>query len=86
MLCEHALINTFADQQRTVTVAHVEGVAREFELDSTKPTAPSSRVVDPQSLSAVEIVLRDLSTVLEQMRQPASLAIGSTREAYEPYS
>lgn len=86
VLCEHALINTFADQQRTVTAAHVEGVAYEFELDRTKPTPPASWVVDPQRFSSIEKVLRDLSAVLEQMRQPASLAFGSTKETYEPYS
>ena len=86
VLCEHTLINTFADQQRTVTAAHVEGVAHEFELDNIKPTTPSSKVIDPQSLSSIEKVLRDLSTVLEQMRQPASLAVGAAKETYEPYS
>jgi general secretion pathway protein A len=73
VLCEHALINAFADQQKMVTAGHVEGVAHEFELDRIKPTVPLSGAEDPQSLSSVEKVLRDLSTVLEQMR-------------YEPYS
>lgn len=86
VLCEHALINAFADQQKTVTVAHVEGVAHEFDLNGSEPAAPSSRVIDPQNLRSVEKVLRELSAVLEQMRQPASLALGSTKETYEPYS
>ena len=82
VLCEHALINCFADQQKTVTSAHIEGVAHEFELD--RPTAPQS--TRAEDLSSVEKVLRDLSTVLERMRQPTSFAVGSGKESYEPHS
>ena len=82
VLCEHALINCFADQQKTVTSAHIEGVAHEFELD--RPTAQQS--TRAEDLSSVERVLRDLSTVLERMRQPTSFAVGSGKETYEPHS
>jgi len=82
VLCEHALINCFADQQKTVTSAHIEGVAHEFELD--RPTAQQS--TRAEDLSSVEKVLRDLSTVLERMRQPTSFAVGSGKETYEPHS
>jgi len=82
VLCEHALINCFADQQKTVTSAHIEGVAHEFELD--RPTAQQS--TRAEDLSSVEKVLRDLSTVLERMRQPTSFAVGSGKESYEPHS
>ncbi|HVH70564.1 MAG TPA: AAA family ATPase, partial [Candidatus Dormibacteraeota bacterium] len=62
VLCEHGLINCFADQQKKVTPDHVEEVAREFELDIIKPTAaPSPR---SENSTSVEKVLRDLSTVL----------------------
>jgi len=77
VLCEHALINCFADQQKTVTSGHVEGVAHEFELD--QPTATASP--GAEDLSPVEKVLRDLSSVLERMRQPTSLAVGSGKES-----
>ena len=73
VLCEHALINAFADQEKTVTPAHVETVAHEFELD--RPAASPS--AEKENLSSVEKVLRDLSTVLERMRQPAPLAVES---------
>ncbi len=76
VLCEHALINCFADQQKTVTPEHIEGVAREFEMDiNTVRTTPLSAHQD--NLTSVEKVLRDLSSVLERMRQPASLPVGS---------
>jgi hypothetical protein len=85
VLCEHALINCFADQQKTVTPDHIEGVAREFELDlNNVRTTPLSNYQD--NLTSVEKVLRDLSSVLERMRQPSSLAVGSAKENYEPYS
>ena len=64
-----------------VTLAHVEGVAHEFELD--RPIAPPS--TNSENLTSVEKVLRDLSTVLERMRQPVSVGVGSGKESYEPY-
>lgn len=69
VLCEHALINAFADQQKTVTATHVEVVAHEFELD--RPAGNTDR----ENLSSVEKVLLDLSAVLDRMRQSASLAV-----------
>lgn len=82
VLCEHALINAFADQEKRVGSAHVEAVAHEFELDrSIVPRSASS-----ENLTSVEKVLRDLSTVLERMRQPVSVGVGSEKESYEPYS
>ena len=82
VLCEHALINAFADQEKTVSAAHVEGVAHEFELD--RPIAPRS--TSSENPTSVEKVLRDLSTVLERMRQPVPVGVGSGKESYEPYS
>jgi len=86
VLCEHALINSFADEQKLVTAAHVDGVAREFGLDSIEPTAPVDGSGAPDSAPSVETVLRDLATLLDQLRQPASVAIGSGKGNYEPYS
>ena len=39
LLCEHALINAFADQQRPVLAPAVEEAARDFELDKIAPAA-----------------------------------------------
>lgn len=86
VLCEHALINAFADQESTVTAAQVEGVAREFELESMPSAAAPSSPSAEECLSSVGKVLRDLSTILEQMRQPAPLAIASGKENHESYS
>ncbi len=86
VLCEHALINSFADEQKLVTAAYVDGVAREFALDSIEPTAPLGGSGGPNSAPSVETVLRDLATLLDQLRQPASVATGSGKGNYEPYS
>src|SRR5881275_3224445 len=77
--CSHL---SFADRQKTVTPAQVEGVAHEFELDNAGSAAPvSTEPENLENLLSVEKVLRDLSTVLERMRQPASFAVGSGKEA-----
>lgn len=41
LLCEHALIGTFADQQKLVSAAMVRAVAEEFELDAI-PALPDT--------------------------------------------
>ncbi|MEQ1352740.1 MAG: AAA family ATPase [Candidatus Acidiferrum sp.] len=48
LLCEHSLINTYAEQQRLVTPKIVEDIAREFQLDEIDPIAPpaSSERID----------------------------------------
>ncbi len=48
LLCEHSLINTYAEQERLVTPKIVEDIAREFQLDEIDPIAPpaSSERID----------------------------------------
>jgi general secretion pathway protein A len=41
LLCEHALINAYVDQQRPIAPTIVEDVAREFELDEKTVTTAS---------------------------------------------
>jgi general secretion pathway protein A len=40
LLCEHALINGYAESQRLVTAAMVQEIAREFELDERVAVSP----------------------------------------------
>src|SRR6201984_2102414 len=40
LLCEHSLVNGYAEQQRPIQPEIVEEVAREFQLDQTPPIAP----------------------------------------------
>jgi len=41
LLCEHSLVNAFAEQQRPIQSKIVEDVAREFQLDEVEPIAPN---------------------------------------------
>jgi type II secretory pathway predicted ATPase ExeA len=40
LLCEHALIGAFADQQRTIRGSAIEAIARENELDDARGGSP----------------------------------------------
>jgi len=70
VLCEHALINAYADQQRPVPARLVDEVAREFELDSLEPTAPPRAAVCPENSRAAESRLEGLLVLLDGLRQP----------------
>ncbi len=41
LLCEHALINTYVEQERIVSPKVVEDIAREFQLDEIEPIPPA---------------------------------------------
>src|SRR6266849_8520166 len=76
LLCEHALINSFAEALKTVPGPIVEAIAREFELDEIPPIAPpvSWADLDKDPAERVETLLRDLGTFLRRSEQPRSLA------------
>jgi general secretion pathway protein A len=40
LICEHALINAYAEQQRPIEPKIIEDIAREFQLDQVGPTVP----------------------------------------------
>ena len=47
LLCEHALVNAYVDEQRPISPDVVEEVAREFQLDKVEPVAPGKRSLMP---------------------------------------
>jgi general secretion pathway protein A len=69
LLCEHALISAFADQQRTVPSNTIEVVAREFELDEMEPAAPPTLLTSGESRRVVE-TLQSLATLMDRLRRP----------------
>jgi len=69
LLCEHALISAFVDNQSTVSASRVEEVARELELDHIRPTAPSSPERNGEGLSPVKAP-RNLADLAERLRRP----------------
>ena len=68
LLCEHALIGAFADQQRPVPAGTVENVAREFELHEIEPIAAPALLTSPGNLRLMETV-QTLATLMDRLRR-----------------
>jgi type II secretory pathway predicted ATPase ExeA len=79
LLCEHALINTYVEQERVVTPKIVEDIAREFQLDEIEPIPPpgSSRIDNDVYNS--ETFVQNLGEALSRFRV-SSPTISSARE------
>src|SRR6266851_1408809 len=75
VLCEHALINAYIDQQRPVPAQLIDEVAREFELDRVAPSTPSASSVYPASSWPVEALLHDFAANLHRNGEPASMRV-----------
>jgi general secretion pathway protein A len=86
VLCEHSLINSFAAQQELVTATYVEEVAREFGLDRVENGASPSSSQSSEESPSVEMVLRDLATLLDRLRQSTPVPMASGKGSYESYS
>jgi type II secretory pathway predicted ATPase ExeA len=80
LLCEHALINSFAEQIKPVPAKVVEEIAREFNLGEFAPSPPTTRPgLEGDPRERVEGLMRDLFTFLRPPDHPPSLA-GTLRE------
>jgi general secretion pathway protein A len=79
LLCEHALINTYVEQERVVTPKTVEDIAREFQLDEIEPIPPpgSSRIDNDVYNS--ETFVQNLGEALSRFRI-SSPTVSSARE------
>jgi general secretion pathway protein A len=75
VLCEHALINAFVDQQRPIRASLVDEVAREFELDSGEPAAPPASSRYWPGSTTTEPIIQDRAHLpnqfVDQFRQSA---------------
>lgn len=69
LLCEHALISAFVDQQRLVPAETVETVAHEFELHEIAPTAPPALAAGGENLRVME-ALQNFATLMDRLRRP----------------
>jgi len=69
LLCDHALISAFVDQERPISAGTIEEVARGFELDRIEPIAPLSASGSRENMSPKE-ALRDLAIFAERPRRP----------------
>ncbi len=70
LLCEHALITAFAEGQKAITAATIEGVAREFDLQPIEPvpTSPSPERREREISDVVES-LRELGVLMDRLRR-----------------
>jgi general secretion pathway protein A len=71
LLCEHALVNAFVEQQRPIQPKIVEDVAREFQLDEVEPTAPAGGSAEVYNS---ELFVQNLGDALSRFRLDPSPA------------
>jgi general secretion pathway protein A len=74
VLCEHALINAYVDQQKPVPARLIDEVAREFELDRVAPT-PLANSLPVANSWAAELLLQDFARHLHRNEEPASMCV-----------
>src|ERR1700726_875998 len=81
LLCEHSLINSFAERLKPIPAKVVEEIAREFTLGEFAPTPrPVVRLsADREPSERVEGLLRDMFSYLRPADQPQPLT-GTSRE------
>jgi type II secretory pathway predicted ATPase ExeA len=69
LLCEHALISAYVDQQKTVGPHTIEEVAREFELHEIEPTAPPPSSVPAGGDVRLKEALESLAILMDRLRR-----------------
>jgi type II secretory pathway predicted ATPase ExeA len=67
LLCEHALISGYVDQNRVIPRETIEDVAREFQLHEVDPIAQPIQDGNGENLRLME-ALQNLATVVGQIR------------------
>lgn len=73
LICEHALINAYAEQQRPILPKLVEDVAHEFELGQVEQTVPSSRAPMNADVYTSEAFIQNLGEALSKFRVTPSI-------------
>jgi type II secretory pathway predicted ATPase ExeA len=69
LLCEHALISAYVDEQKPVLVSTIEPVAREFELHEIEPIAKTSTTIEGgENLRLMEAV-QNLAILMDRLRR-----------------
>ena len=75
LLCEHSLVNGFADQQRPIPSKTVEEVAQEFQLDEVEPIASNGGSSIDTEVYNSEAFIQNLGEALSRFRLSPSTAI-----------
>jgi general secretion pathway protein A len=68
LLCEHSLINAYAEQQRPIEAKIVEDVAREFQLDQIEPLSPGPSGRADAEVYSSETFIQNLGEALSRFR------------------
>lgn len=79
LLCEHALINSFVEQQKIVESKVIDDVAREFQLDELEPLAPPSTLRQEADVYQSEAFIQNLGEALSRFRMSTPVP-STTRE------
>jgi general secretion pathway protein A len=66
LLCEHALVNAYAEQRRPILPKAVEEIAHEFQLDEVEPIAPTAAT--PVDIFHSESFVQNLGEALSRFR------------------
>ncbi|MGD0923318.1 MAG: AAA family ATPase [Terriglobia bacterium] len=68
LLCEHALISAYVDQQKPVAASTIDRMAHEFELHEIEPTAPPGAAGGADNFRLMEAV-QNLATLMDRLRR-----------------
>ena len=68
LLCEHALVNGFVEQQRPIQPKIIEEVAREFQLDEVEPITPIGGSRIDTDVYNSEAFIQNLGEALSRFR------------------
>ena len=83
LLCQHALIAGYADQQRPIPPTVIEEIAHEFQLDEVEPIAPPGSLAISQDVYNSESFLQNLGEALSRFRMnPTSTPPAGDRKQY----
>jgi type II secretory pathway predicted ATPase ExeA len=79
LLCEHALVNAYAESQRPIQVKAIEDVAHEFQLDEVEPIAPDGHSKLESDVFQSEAFIQNLGEALSRFRISPSAPPGRKR-------
>ncbi len=87
LLCEHCLVSSFVDQQKTISAAVVDGVARDFDLGDNRTSGALPTPAPSGNGDKFDLVdaLRSLATLADRLREEDKDA-PTTKGNYEPNS
>jgi len=68
LLCEHALINAYVEEQRPIQPKIIEDVAREFQLDQVEPIATPESLRTSAELYNSESFIQNLGEAIARFR------------------